>query len=86
MYKELILFRAGLTGAETLGRVPKQCWHLLKVELPEIISVCASDLYITCQCPKVTDNRALSAADNTSDKEMCRISVRRDFMNNHVYT
>lgn len=71
---------------KTLGRVPKQFWHLLKVERPEIILVCASDLCVTCQCPKVTDKRALSAADNTSDKEVCRISVCRDFMNNHIYT
>lgn len=43
---------------KTLGRVPKQCWHLLKVGLPEIISVHASDLWVTCQCPKVADSKA----------------------------
>lgn len=70
---------------KTLGRVPKQCWHLLKVELPETISVCASDLWVACQCPKVTNNSALSAADNTSDRKR-RITVCGGFMGNHVHT
>lgn len=70
---------------KTLGRVPKQCWHLLKLELPEIILVRASDPCVTCQCPKVTNNRVLSAADNTCDRK-CSIFVCGDFMGNHDYT
>lgn len=43
---------------KTQGRVPKQCWHLRKVGLPEIISVHASDLWVICKCRKVADSKA----------------------------